>query len=314
MYHLSKNHFKRTDILIIADCHNDTPYRLFFEKGNLLKNNFNIDIKKQGIHKTLLFYAIFMDYERYGDNPRSYFLDIYKNMKKEFDKNKKHTKPFKSSEDFLLSDKKNYIITLEGGDFIESENDIDFLHSLMIKAITLTWNKSNKIASCHLEKNDNGLSDFGKKIIKKMEEKNIIPDLSHSSDRTFFDVLEVYEKPVLVSHSNSRKICRNSRNITDDMFLRLIKNKGVCGINFYRDFVGKNGDIDSLCDHIFHFLSLGGENNIAFGSDFDGASPLIKEINDFSDFKKIINRLLQLNLNEEILKKIMYENILKILL
>ena len=75
--------------MIIADCHNDTPYRLFFEKGNLLKNNFNIDIKKQGIHKTLLFYAIFMDYERYGDNPRGYFLDIYKNMKKEFDKNSK---------------------------------------------------------------------------------------------------------------------------------------------------------------------------------------------------------------------------------
>lgn len=299
--------------MIIADCHNDTSYRLFFEKESLHKNSFNIDIKKQGIHKTLLFYAIFMDYEKYGNNPKKYFTDIYINLKNEFEKNERYIEPYKNSNDFLLSDKKSYVITLEGGDFIENEDDINFLSSLNIKAITLTWNKSNKIASCHLENKDKGLSDFGRKIIKKMEEKNIIADLSHSSDRTFFDTLEIARKPVLVSHSNSRKICNNSRNITDEMFLQLIKNNGVCGMNFYSDFVGKNKDIDSLCSHIFHFLSLGGENNLAFGSDFDGAYPLIKGINDFCDFEKIINRLLELNLNETILEKIMYKNIIKLL-
>lgn len=299
--------------MIIADCHNDTATRLYFEKQSIFENNLNIDIKKQGNLKSLLFFSVFMDFEKYLNSPKDYFFKIYNNLKNELSKNEKYLVPFKNKTDFFKNNKKNYILTLEGGDFIESESDIDFLSSLFIKSITLTWNKSNKIACCHLEKEDFGLSAFGEKIIEKMEEKNIIPDLSHASDKTFYKTLEIAKKPVLVSHSNSRKICNHSRNITDDMFLLLIKNNGVCGMNFYRDFIGKNGDIDSLCTHIFHFLSLGGENNIGFGSDFDGAFPLVKGINTISDFEKIPNRLLQLNLSENILKKIMYENVLRIL-
>lgn len=299
--------------MIIADCHNDTATRLYFERQGLFENDFNIGIKKQGSHKTLLFFSVFCDFEKYGNDPKGYFLKIYKNLKNELEKNASFVCPYKNKEDFLRGKKSNYVITLEGADFVNDISHIDFLSALNIKSVTLTWNKSNEIACCHLEKDDYGLTKLGKRVIEKMEEKSIIPDLSHASDRTFYEAVEIAKKPVLVSHSNSRKLCPHSRNLTDDMFLGLMKNKGVCGINFYRDFVGKNGTIDSLCNHIFHFLSLGGEDNLAFGSDFDGANPLVRGINSIADFYKIPNRLLQLNLSESILKKIMYENVLRIL-
>ena len=111
-----------------------------------------------------------------------------------------------------------------------------------------------------------------------MENSDIIPDFSHSSDKTFFEAMDILKKPAILTHSNSREIISHKRNITDKMFLKLKENGGVCGVNYYQDFTGKT--VDDLKKHIYHFLSLGGEDNIALGSDFDGAYPMIKSINN----------------------------------
>ncbi len=296
---------------IIADCHNDTPYELFYKKENLYDNNLSISIKKLENYKTLLFYSIYMDFEKYGNNPKKYFCDIYNYFENQLSKNEKFIYKYKNIETFFNDSRHAAVITLEGGDFIKSEKDIDYLKSLGIKVITLTWNKKNALASSVADEKDEGLSELGKKILLKMEQSDIIPDFSHSSDRTFFEGMEVLKKPAFITHSNSRAVIPNKRNITDEMFLRLIKNGGVCGINLYRDFAGK--DISSLKKHIYHFLSLGGENNIAFGSDFDGAYPLTAPIKDFRQMDLIINGLLKDNLNEETVRKISYKNVFEIL-
>ncbi len=296
---------------IIADCHNDTAYELYYDKGELFDNNCSISIKKLGNKKALLFFAIFMNYEKYGNNPEEYFLNIYNYFDNQLSLNKKYIYKYQNIGCFLNDRRHCAVMTLEGGDFINCENDIDFLKSLGIKVITLTWNKSNALACSCVDEEDTGLRDFGRKILKKMESLDIIPDFSHASDKTFFESMEILKKPAFITHSNSRSIIPVKRNITDEMFLMLKKNNGVCGINFYRDFAGKN--IDDLKKHIYHFLHLGGENNIAFGSDFDGADPLVSPIKIFKDTDLIINSLLKDNINEEIIRKIAYKNVLRIL-
>ncbi len=296
---------------IIADCHNDTAYRLIYEKGSLYDNDFAISMKKLGERKALLFFAMFMNYEVYGDNPKEYFLNLYNNLKKELELNSQYITTYTDVNTFLKDSRHSALLTLEGGDFIKSEEDIDFLKSLDIKSIALTWNKSTPLACSCVEEVDTGLTKLGERLLKKMEDEDIIPDFSHSSDKTFFQAMEILKKPALITHSNSREIVNVKRNITDEMFLKLKENGGVCGVNFYSDFAGET--VEDLKKHIYHFLSLGGEDNIAFGGDLDGAYPFISPIKTFSDTEIIINSLLKDNINEEIVRKITYKNVLRIL-
>ena len=301
--------------MINADLHNDTAYKLYYVGKSLKNGNMHINLKKQFFSKNLLFFAVYMNPEKFGINlktEKKYFEDIYYYFKKEIEKNSDEIEFFKNKETFLNGEKHNAVLTLEGGDLIKEASDVDYLKDFGVKAVNLTWNFSNRLASAHTAEVDSGLTDFGRDIIKLMEEKGILTDLSHSSDKTFFDVMKISKKSVLVSHSNSRELCCNSRNITDEMFLALIENGGLLGINFYIEILGENTSIKDILKHIGHFLRLGGENNIAFGSDFDGMDLLPDGIKDFSSYESLC-KLLKKEFSDSIAEKIMYKNILRIL-
>ena len=298
--------------MIIADLHNDTAYELYYNKQKLKKNNLHIDLTKQAFSKNLLFYSIYMNPIKYMKNPRKYFFNIYNNFINEIAKNKDEIKLFESVSDFTENSLHNAVLTVEGGDFVEKISDVALISALKIKMLGLTWNFSNRLASSVTDENDKGLSPFGYEIIKKMEEKNITVDLSHSSDKTFFDVIKIAKKPVAVSHSNSRTICKNNRNITDEMFVALIENKGILGLNFHREFVGEDAEICDFLKHIEHFLKLGGENAIAFGSDFDGTDTLTYEIHDFRSFYTVYD-ILENTFGKKTADKIAYKNIMNFL-
>ena len=280
---------------MIIDMHNDTAYRMYFEKEPLSENNFHIDLKKQNNLDFLLFYSIFIDPEKTNGDIDGYFYGIYDN--------------------FIKQAPEKYILTLEGGGFIDKIEKVDILKELGIKSVTLTWNDSNKIASSQMSGDIGGVTEFGYRVIDRMLENGIIPDLSHISDRSFYDVMNYIKKPVLVSHSNSRSLCSFPRNITDDMFLRVIENGGVTGINFCCDFLSDNNDasISSIVNHIEHFLSLGGEDNIGFGSDFDGIPSLPEGINDISSFPKITEEMQKRKISEAIIEKICCKNVMRIM-
>jgi len=281
---------------MIIDLHNDTAYRIYFEGQPLCKNSFHIDLEKQKNLNLLLFYAIFIDPEKTNGDIDSYFYKLYDN--------------------FMKQAPEKYILTLEGGGFIDELEKVDVLKKLGIKAVTLTWNDSNKIASSQMSGDIGGVTEFGYLVIDRMLENDIIPDLSHISDRSFYDVMDYVKKPVLVSHSNSRELCDFPRNITDDMFLRVVKNGGIAGINFCCDFLDKNKpDISAIVNHIEHFLALDSdaENHIGFGSDFDGIPCLPDGISDISSFPKIIDEMRRRNIPEEIIDKICSKNVLRLL-
>jgi membrane dipeptidase len=299
---------------ILVDCHNDTAYRMYFEKENLFSNNLHIDIKKQQGFKTLLFYAIFMDPDYTSKmGVDTYFYSLYNNFINELNINKDYLSIVNDIDTFLNNDKQGAILALEGGCFIDSLEKVDVLKELNIKAVTLTWNDTNKIATSQMSGDKGGLSQFGYSVVDRLTQKGILVDLSHISDEAFYDVVDYLKTPVLVSHSNAISLCDFPRNITDDMFLRVVKNGGVVGINFCCDFLGKNPNIGTIVNHIEHFLGMGGESNIAFGSDFDGIPTLPKGIRDFSSYEKIIDEMLKRNINFEIIEKITSGNMINLL-
>ncbi|MEG1241298.1 MAG: membrane dipeptidase, partial [Oscillospiraceae bacterium] len=85
---------------------------------------------------------------------------------------------------------------------------------------------------------------------------------------------ELVEGPFFASHSNSRNICPDPRNLTDAQFTAIIEHKGVAGLNLYAAFLGENATVDTIVAHLEHFLDLGGAQNVAIGGDWDGCSQL----------------------------------------
>ena len=109
-----------------------------------------------------------------------------------------------------------------------------------MRYLTLTWNNSTDWASSAMDEterpdslNHKGLTDFGKQVVRKMNELGVIVDLSHTGEQTFYDAIATSTKPVMLSHSSVWAICPVFRNVKDDQIRAVAKNGGVICINFY---------------------------------------------------------------------------------
>ncbi len=142
------------------------------------------------------------------------------------------------------------MIGVEGGHMIEDDlNKLDSLYKRGMRYMTLTWNNSNSWATSAMDETEHadtlkhkGLTEFGKQIVKRMNELGVIVDLSHTGEQTFYDAIATTTKPVLLSHSSVWNICPVFRNVKDDQIKAVAKNGGVICVNFYSGFISKEYD------------------------------------------------------------------------
>lgn len=212
------------------------------------------------------------------------------------------------SEDGIYS-----VLSVEGADFITDGTERLFsLFSRGVRMLTLVWNNENALCGAAVG-TDNGLKEPGARVIKAAEELGITLDLSHMGDKSFYDCMSVVKKPVVASHSNSRTICPVKRNITDDEFMCIKRNGGCVGINFYPEFLAdKKATVDDIIRHIDYFLSLGGEDNIGIGTDFDGIGSLPEGISSTASLYTLCEKLNGLY-GDIVTEKIMGKNFLRVL-
>jgi membrane dipeptidase len=136
---------------------------------------------------------------------------------------------------------------MEGGHMMENDlSKLDALYNRGIRYMTLTWNNSTPWATSAMDETfkkdlaQKGLTDFGKQIVKRMNELGMLVDLSHVGEQTFWDAINTTSKPVLVSHSCSHALCPVFRNLKDDQIKAVGKNGGVIHLNFFSGFVDSN--------------------------------------------------------------------------
>ncbi len=172
------------------------------------------------------------------------------------------------------------LLTIENGSPLISLDMVDEIAGDGVKMVTLTWNAANPIASG--SQATGGLTSYGHEVLRAMEDRRIVADVSHLNDESFWDVAHAARRPFVASHSNARSICGHERNLTDDQFRAIVDAGGVVGINYFRGFLSDratgfdapaDGEVtfDELAAHVERFLDLGGEGTIALGSDFDGS-------------------------------------------
>lgn len=292
----------------VFDLHCDSLYKANEEKGFLINNNYEFSFEKaekyDGYTQTT---AIWIPDEYRGDSAWNLVESCYKVFMRDISKSN-----FVQLANFNDAERNPYnlILSVEGGSAIGGKlENIKKLREMGVRFFTLTWNGSNEIGDGILCENPKGLTEFGRDVINELEKNNIVIDVSHASEPLFWEVAELSKKPFVATHSNSRRYCSNKRNLTDEQFTFIAKNGGVVGLNFHKYFITDNGiaQFSDLERHFYHFLSLGGENTVALGSDFDGAEMpnCIKGVESMAD---IYEYLLSRNYNETLVKKLFYDN------
>jgi microsomal dipeptidase-like Zn-dependent dipeptidase len=213
--------------------------------------------------------------------------------------------------------KKAILLGVENGYAIGKDLDnIKRFKDLDVVYITLCHNGDNDIcdsARGHAEWN--GLSPFGKEVIKKMNEEGLMVDLSHAAESTFYDALENSQYPIIASHSAARALCNHPRNLTDDQLKALAAKGGVVQLCLYKGFINEDSEKASLSDairHIEHIVDLIGIDYVGIGSDFDGDGELIG-CRSTNELINITTRLLKEGFNENEIAKIWGGNLLRVM-
>jgi len=130
------------------------------------------------------------------------------------------------------------LMGIEGGHAIENSlPTLREFYRLGVRYMTLTWNNANDWADSNRESKHNGLTDFGKEVVREMNRLGMLVDVSHVGDKTMSDVLDISRAPIIASHSSARALSNVPRNIPDDLLKRIAKNGGVVQVNFYSVFV-----------------------------------------------------------------------------
>ena len=190
-------------------------------------------------------------------------------------------------------------------------------------SVNTNWSDSSGDKPAH-----NGLTAFGKDVVRELNRLGVMVDISHVADKTFWDALETSKAPLVASHSSMRAISGHARNMTDDMIRALGARGGVVMINYSVGFLSNERyeaqqknvpeaelprvSWEKIIDHIDHAVKLAGAAHVGLGSDFDGTT-VPDGMEDASKLPKITSALLAKGYSEQDVKNILGENILRLL-
>lgn len=210
-----------------------------------------------------------------------------------------------------LDEKKTVaLLSVEGG-FGHDLSMVERLHEKGVRCMSLCWNDDTPLCGGVLGKGG-GVTKLGKEAMKRMNQFGFLTDVSHCSDQSFFDLVSLSEKPLVATHSNSRAVCDNPRNLTDEQFVLIRDMGGMVGLNPYPLFLNgtKEADANDLLRHLDHFLELGGEKCIGLGCDFDGIEFCMKNFDGIQNYEFLYEFLCRFY-PDELVNSLFCENYLR---
>jgi membrane dipeptidase len=225
------------------------------------------------------------------------------------------------------------VMGMEGGHAIENSLgalraffDLGARYMTLTHSSNIDWADSGTDTPVH-----DGLSEFGKEVVREMNRLGMIVDLSHTSPATMNDVLDVAESPVIFSHSSARALVEHGRNVPDEILRRLPENGGVVMVTFVPGFISEavrdwaalpaeqrsrtpepRATLADVANHIDHIKRVAGVDHVGIGSDFDGISSVPTGLEDVSTFPSLFAELSRRGWSEEELRKLAGENVLRV--
>ena len=303
----------------VFDLHCDTACALlgsdYRQAGSLLENTYHIDLKRAsefpGYAQVFSCYTTTIPAELRGISPTELFEREMISVLREVESNQDKIELCYTGKQIRKNFENNNMsamLSIEGpAGFGFDPELLQDLYNVGFRMTTLCWNESNPLCGSHLT--GEGLTEQGRAYVREAQRLGMIVDVSHLSDKGFWDVMDITEAPIIASHSNSRAIHNHSRNITDEMFLAICKTGGVVGLNMYKVFVGGTEDVRALCDHASHWIELDPDGtHIALGGDLDGCDAPVDGIEGIQGYPRLADAMLEYGLTNAQIENIFWKN------
>jgi len=202
------------------------------------------------------------------------------------------------------------LLGIEGAHPLEGDiNNVEVLFKAGYRMFGLQHFFDNELGGSLHGMSQSGLTDFGREVIKKMDEMNIIIDVSHSSEAVVKDVLALTQRPIVMSHTGIKGVCNTARNIDDELVKQIAAKGGIIAIGFW-DAAACDISPQGIVKMIRFAIDMLGEDHVALGSDFDGA---VTTALDTSELAALTQEMMNQNFSEAEIRKVMGENSLKFL-
>ena len=310
----------------LFDLHCDTIIECYKQGVPLRENKLQIDLNRgqSAYDHWAQVYAICPPDTLRGQDAIDFFDTRYRFFVDEMERNQDRVVWLQNPKGYTHPDqdlRSVAILAVENGCVLAGDpKRIPLLGELGVRLITLTWNADNEIASGILGSGGR-LTDFGREAVRLMEEHQIAIDVSHLGEHSFWDLFDRVEGPIIASHSNARFQCRHPRNLTDEQFKAIVSRGGIVGFNLCVPFISPwdhepfGGDwyaeyhcpMEEIVGMIEYMWSLGGEDVLCMGSDFDG-SPITQELNAVEKLPALHRALKARGHSDDLLDKFFYRN------
>ena len=308
----------------VFDFHCDTALAMLGDDrnqaGSLRKNSGHIDLERAGklggYAQCFACFTTDLPEILKGISPIVLFERELATIQREVDKNSDLISIVYSTEEIeenRAAGKMSAILTLEGTAGIDYNPALlEDLWAIGFRVSSLGWNERNPLTGSNVT--GGGLTDLGREYVKEAQRLGMRVDVSHISDEGFWDIMKITDAPIIATHSNSRAVFDHSRNITDDMFRAIRETGGVAGYNTCREFTGEPSDLDTICDHILHFMELDPDGkHIALGGDLDGVDAMPDGFEGVQSYPALARKLLDRGLTEENVMDIFWNNAIRVL-
>lgn len=302
----------------LFDLHCDTFLELHDRALSLAESDLHIDMKKlSGYDASVQIAAVWADTKRDDEDAWTHFLCVADTFASEIARCPCAVQVTDASaiRQAVAEGKNAFILAVEDARILSGALDrVEQMRSRGVRFLTLQWGGVTSIGGAH--DTDAPLTDFGRAVVRRCFETGIIPDLSHASRAVTAEVVQMAKeagKPVVATHSNAYGVYPCTRNLTDREFSDIAALHGLVGISMVPYHLtdvqgGAACTMETLVRHIRHFLSLGGEDVLAMGSDFDGVSSLPDGIEDISSLARLAAFCRRDGISEAQIEKIFFRN------
>ncbi len=298
------------------DLHCDTPFELYKKKADLYSNNLAVSLEKYvSFERKAQVFAVWCEKDATDDEAYLDFRHISGEFREQTEKYSDFVTLCTDEVSFdENTDKLRAILSVEdarllGGDL----SRLSVLYEAGVRLVTLCWQGESVIGGAY--DTEAGLTPFGFEVLKECENLGIIVDVSHLSEKSFWDVAGKATKPFCATHSNSAMLYAHRRNLSDTQLRTIAASGGIVGVNFVGKHLSsklaeqsadENSVYEAVCSHIEHFLSIAPES-VCIGSDFDG-TPQLTGLEDCTDVKNLRRALSNRGTPESAVDNVFYNN------
>ncbi len=309
--------------MIVLDAHCDAPSQMLRSRNYALDNPLvQVDfpkMKRGGVDAS--FFALYIPADLKGADATEYAFSLLAELKRQVLANPEFVAFARTKEDVEVNKSKGLIsilIGIENASAVQTDTRLlDKFYEEGVRYITLTHSEDNEVGdSCTGHSRWGGLSPFGKRLVRELNERGILVDLAHSADTTMADVLSVTNAPVVYTHGCCRTLCSHPRNISDELIRGIAESGGVVGMSIYPPFLTDNEGpgIDIVVKHILYAIRIAGVANVGLGTDYDGIEQTASGLEDISRFPSLVEALYsEPSLSGEDVSAICGDNFLRLL-